>query len=90
MISELANLRTIIKEHASPEDPNGNRDGRRTEGATNYSHELPPSDVVLSMLSLVRGSVLSLIQYRVFSTTDTYADELGIIVFSGHPNPSSE
>lgn len=81
--SELANLRTIIKEHASPEDPNGNLDGRRPEGATNYSHELPPSDVVLSMLSLVRGTVLSLSQYRVFSSTDPYADELGIIVFSG-------
>lgn len=57
--SELANLRTIIKEHASPEDRNGDHDGRITDSATTYSHELPPSDVVLSMLSLIRGDVLS-------------------------------
>lgn len=81
--SELANLRTIIKEHASPEDPNGDQDGRVTEGATTYSHELPPSDVVLSMLSLIRGDILSFNQYRVFSATDTCADEPGIIAFSG-------
>lgn len=81
--SELANLRTIIKEHASPDEPNGNRNHTLTEGTTVYSHELPPSDVVLSLLSLVRGAVLSLNQHRVFSATDTYADEPGIIIFSG-------
>jgi hypothetical protein len=57
--SELANLRTIIKEHASPGEPDHNRNGRLTSGIIVSGNELPPSNVVLSLLSLVRGAIPS-------------------------------
>lgn len=57
--SELANLRTIIKEHASPGEPNHSRNGRLTPGTVVSGNEVPPSNIVLSLLSLVRGAVPS-------------------------------
>lgn len=57
--SELANLRTIIKEHASPGESNHNRNGRLPSGTSVSGNELPPSNIVLCLLSLVRGAVLS-------------------------------
>lgn len=53
--SELANLRTIIKEHASPDE--SERNDKPTAVTTVSGNELPPSDVVLSLLALVRGGV---------------------------------
>lgn len=55
--SELANLRTIIKEHASPDE--SERNDKPTAVTTVSGNELPPSDVVLSLLALVRGGVPS-------------------------------
>lgn len=57
--SELANLRTIIKEDESPDGSERNRSYRPSAGTTVSGNELPPSNVVLSLLSLVRGSVPS-------------------------------
>lgn len=80
--SELANLRTIIKEHASPDESERNRNDRSNAGTTVSGNELPPSHVILSLLSLVRGGV-SLPRSLPRLLTNTFVEESGVFSFYG-------
>lgn len=56
VMSELANLRTMVKEHASPYGSDRTHTERST-GTTVSGNQLPPSNLVLNLLALVRGGV---------------------------------
>ncbi|KAG6356698.1 hypothetical protein INS49_014572 [Diaporthe citri] len=88
--SELANLRTIIKEHASPDESERNRNDRPNAGTTVSGNELPPSHVILGLLSLVRGEESGVSSFYGLYAWKVFEDLCRRIYFPIEPIPKDQ